>query len=101
MLTFVVPFTMQLIKLNGFSNATFFHGFEFIIVINFNLLLPIEFDHISFIWEVIFVCNKKAFRFLKVRVIYGLDQESTFRNVTISSSKRPQPLHLGTATQIG
>ncbi|XP_042375804.1 DNA mismatch repair protein MSH1, mitochondrial-like isoform X2 [Zingiber officinale] len=37
----------------------------------------------------------------QVRAIYGLDQELTFRNVTISSSKRPQPLYLGTATQIG
>ncbi|KAL5712066.1 DNA mismatch repair ATPase msh1 [Ranunculus cassubicifolius] len=37
----------------------------------------------------------------KVRELYGLDQEVSFRNVTVSSEKRPRPLHLGTATQIG
>lgn len=37
----------------------------------------------------------------KVRDIYGLDEEATFRNVTISSERRPQALFLGTATQIG
>ncbi|KAJ8763916.1 hypothetical protein K2173_003698 [Erythroxylum novogranatense] len=38
---------------------------------------------------------------LKVREIYGLDNEVTFRNVSVSSASRPQPLYLGTATQIG
>ncbi|OVA02308.1 GIY-YIG nuclease superfamily [Macleaya cordata] len=37
----------------------------------------------------------------KVRELYGLDHEVEFRNVTVSSEKRPRPLHLGTATQIG
>ncbi|XP_078166750.1 MUTL protein homolog 1 [Carex rostrata] len=37
----------------------------------------------------------------KVREIYGLDEEIPFRNVTISSEHRPQPLYLGAATQIG
>ncbi|KAI3882371.1 hypothetical protein MKX03_028071 [Papaver bracteatum] len=37
----------------------------------------------------------------KVREIYGLDHEVEFRNVTVSSGKRPRPLHLGTASQIG
>ncbi|XP_077227245.1 MUTL protein homolog 1 [Tasmannia lanceolata] len=37
----------------------------------------------------------------KVRDLYGLDPEATFRNVTVSSEKRPRPLYLGTATQIG
>ncbi|URE23463.1 GIY-YIG catalytic domain [Musa troglodytarum] len=56
-------------------------------------------------------CNGKTFEWFggnpieellrKVREIYGLDQETTFRNVTVSSNKRPQPLYLGTATQIG
>ncbi|KAG2727771.1 hypothetical protein I3760_01G173700 [Carya illinoinensis] len=38
---------------------------------------------------------------LKVKELYGLDDEVTFRNVTVSSENRPQPLTLGTATQIG
>ncbi|OEL37043.1 DNA mismatch repair protein MSH1, mitochondrial [Dichanthelium oligosanthes] len=37
----------------------------------------------------------------KVREIYGLDENTVFRNVTISLEGRPQPLYLGTATQIG
>ncbi|KAL4190692.1 hypothetical protein AMTRI_Chr07g76960 [Amborella trichopoda] len=37
----------------------------------------------------------------KVRDLYGLDKEEIFRNVTVSSEKRPQPLYLGAATQIG
>ncbi|KAL5214102.1 hypothetical protein ABZP36_003254 [Zizania latifolia] len=37
----------------------------------------------------------------KVREIYGLDEKTVFRNVTISLEGRPQPLYLGTATQIG
>uniref|UniRef100_A0A0A0L490 DNA mismatch repair proteins mutS family domain-containing protein n=2 Tax=Cucumis sativus TaxID=3659 RepID=A0A0A0L490_CUCSA len=37
----------------------------------------------------------------KVKELYGLDDEVTFRNVTISSENRPHPLTLGTATQIG
>ncbi|XP_062166948.1 DNA mismatch repair protein MSH1, mitochondrial isoform X3 [Alnus glutinosa] len=38
---------------------------------------------------------------LKVKELYGLNDEVTFRNVTLSSENRPQPLTLGTATQIG
>ncbi|KAM7485351.1 hypothetical protein LguiA_001360 [Lonicera macranthoides] len=37
----------------------------------------------------------------KVKELYGLDDEVTFRNVTVASENRPRPLHLGTATQIG
>ncbi|XP_043705942.1 DNA mismatch repair protein MSH1, mitochondrial isoform X1 [Telopea speciosissima] len=37
----------------------------------------------------------------KVKELYGLDHDVTFRNVTVSSDKRPRPLYLGTATQIG
>ncbi|XP_072151032.1 DNA mismatch repair protein MSH1, mitochondrial isoform X2 [Setaria viridis] len=37
----------------------------------------------------------------KVREIYGLDEKTVFRNVTVSLEGRPQPLYLGTATQIG
>ncbi|KAJ3706354.1 hypothetical protein LUZ61_010059 [Rhynchospora tenuis] len=56
-------------------------------------------------------CNGKYFEWFdgdpveellgKVREIYGLDEGTTFRNVTISSEDRPQPLYLGAATQIG
>ncbi|XP_057960090.1 DNA mismatch repair protein MSH1, mitochondrial isoform X2 [Malania oleifera] len=38
---------------------------------------------------------------VKVKELYGLDSEVAFRNVTVSSEKRPRPLHLGTAKQIG
>ncbi|KAH9764020.1 DNA mismatch repair protein MSH1 [Citrus sinensis] len=38
---------------------------------------------------------------LKVKELYGLENEVTFRNVTVSYENRPRPLHLGTATQIG
>ncbi|XAR48910.1 hypothetical protein NMG60_11031897 [Bertholletia excelsa] len=37
----------------------------------------------------------------KVKELYGLEDEVTFRNVTVCSEDRPRPLHLGTATQIG
>ncbi|XP_022760392.1 DNA mismatch repair protein MSH1, mitochondrial isoform X2 [Durio zibethinus] len=37
----------------------------------------------------------------KVKELYGLDDEVTFRNVTVPSENRPRSLHLGTATQIG
>nr|XP_048333226.1 DNA mismatch repair protein MSH1, mitochondrial isoform X3 [Ziziphus jujuba var. spinosa] len=37
----------------------------------------------------------------KVKELYGLADEITFRNVTVSSENRPRPLTLGTATQIG
>ncbi|KAK9082942.1 hypothetical protein Scep_029413 [Stephania cephalantha] len=37
----------------------------------------------------------------KVREFYGLNPEAAFRNITVYSEKRPSPLHLGTATQIG
>ncbi|CAA7398957.1 unnamed protein product [Spirodela intermedia] len=56
-------------------------------------------------------CNHKSFEWFdgapveellcKVRDIYGLDQETSFRNVTISSEKRPRSIYLPTATQIG
>ncbi|KAK1313001.1 hypothetical protein QJS10_CPA06g00054 [Acorus calamus] len=56
-------------------------------------------------------CNGKPFEWFdgdtvtevlcKVREIYGLDQGTSFRNVTISSEKRPHSIYLGTATQIG
>ncbi|KAJ9700817.1 hypothetical protein PVL29_006235 [Vitis rotundifolia] len=38
---------------------------------------------------------------LYVKELYGFDDQVTFRNVTVSSEKRPRSLHLGTATQIG
>ncbi|OMP03154.1 GIY-YIG nuclease superfamily [Corchorus capsularis] len=37
----------------------------------------------------------------KVKELYGLEDEVTFRNVTVPSENRPRSLHLGTATQIG
>nr|CAE05686.2 OSJNBb0002J11.13 [Oryza sativa Japonica Group] len=37
----------------------------------------------------------------KVREIYGLEEKTVFRNVSVSLEGRPQPLYLGTATQIG
>ncbi|GLJ24672.1 hypothetical protein SUGI_0471830 [Cryptomeria japonica] len=37
----------------------------------------------------------------KVRELYGLDSEESFRNVTIPYEDRPRPLYLGTATHIG
>ncbi|RXH78431.1 hypothetical protein DVH24_001949 [Malus domestica] len=37
----------------------------------------------------------------KVKDLYGLDEEVTFRNVSVPSENRPHPLTLGTATQIG
>ncbi|KAI5348200.1 hypothetical protein L3X38_001087 [Prunus dulcis] len=37
----------------------------------------------------------------KVKDLYGLDEDVTFRNVSVSSENRPHPLTLGTATQIG
>ncbi|MQL83043.1 hypothetical protein Taro_015538 [Colocasia esculenta] len=56
-------------------------------------------------------CNHKQFEWFngipvdellcKVRDIYGLDEETSFRNITVSSEKRPKPLYLATATQIG
>lgn len=38
---------------------------------------------------------------VKVKELYGLDHEVLFRNVTVSSGNRAQPLTLGTSTQIG
>ncbi|XP_048491768.1 DNA mismatch repair protein MSH1, mitochondrial isoform X2 [Beta vulgaris subsp. vulgaris] len=38
---------------------------------------------------------------LKVKELYGLDEIVEFRNIAVLSEKRPRPLHLGTATQIG
>ncbi|XP_074338616.1 DNA mismatch repair protein MSH1, mitochondrial isoform X2 [Apium graveolens] len=56
-------------------------------------------------------CNARSFEWfegdpvnelmIKVKELYGLDDEVTFRNVTVASENRPRPLHLGTATQIG
>ncbi|KAL0920428.1 hypothetical protein M5K25_009565 [Dendrobium thyrsiflorum] len=56
-------------------------------------------------------CNGKPFEWFdgipveellfKVREIYGLDEDASFRNVTCRSEKRPKPLYLGTATQVG
>lgn len=56
-------------------------------------------------------CNARSFEWFegdpvnelifKVKELYGLDNEVTFRNVTVASENRPRPLHLGTATQIG
>ncbi|KAF3457556.1 hypothetical protein FNV43_RR02214 [Rhamnella rubrinervis] len=37
----------------------------------------------------------------KVKELYGLDDETAFRNVTVSSENRPRALTLGTTTQIG
>ncbi|XP_073140791.1 DNA mismatch repair protein MSH1, mitochondrial isoform X2 [Henckelia pumila] len=37
----------------------------------------------------------------KVKELYGLEDDITFRNVTVASDNRPCPLQLGTATQIG
>nr|ABA29739.1 DNA mismatch repair protein [Phaseolus vulgaris] len=38
---------------------------------------------------------------VKVKELYGLDVEVTFRNTTVSSRHRARPLTLGTSTQIG
>ncbi|XP_021731755.1 DNA mismatch repair protein MSH1, mitochondrial-like [Chenopodium quinoa] len=38
---------------------------------------------------------------LKVKELYGLEDVVVFRNIAVPSEKRPRPLHLGTATQIG
>lgn len=55
-----------------------------------------------------FLCLLLYFNFLgvnyfnfKVKDLFGLDEEVTFRNVNVPSQKRPRPLHLSTATQIG
>ncbi|XP_068663489.1 DNA mismatch repair protein MSH1, mitochondrial isoform X3 [Aristolochia californica] len=37
----------------------------------------------------------------KVRELYGLDIGAPFRNIIVPSERRPRPLYLGTATQIG
>ncbi|KAL2230155.1 UNVERIFIED_CONTAM: DNA mismatch repair protein MSH1, mitochondrial [Sesamum indicum] len=56
-------------------------------------------------------CNARQFEWFdgnpvnellkKVKELYGLEDDITFRNVTVASENRPSPLHLGTATQIG
>lgn len=38
---------------------------------------------------------------IQVKDLYGLEDDITFRNVTVAPENRPSPLHLGTATQIG
>lgn len=37
----------------------------------------------------------------KVRELYGLDPEQSFRNVTVPSEKKPRPLYVGTACHLG
>lgn len=51
--------------------------------------------------EIIYLFSCNWILFVKVREIYGLDEKTVFRNVTVSLEGRPQPLYLGTATQIG
>ncbi|KAD5803626.1 hypothetical protein E3N88_14986 [Mikania micrantha] len=56
-------------------------------------------------------CNGRHFEWIegnivneildKVKELYGLDDDATFRNVTVASESKPHPLHLGTASQIG
>ncbi|XP_057430786.1 DNA mismatch repair protein MSH1, mitochondrial isoform X2 [Lotus japonicus] len=56
-------------------------------------------------------CNSRHFEWfdgnpvsdllVKVKELYGLDYEVTFRNTTVSSGNRARPLSLGTSTQIG
>ncbi|KAL8483217.1 hypothetical protein ACS0TY_026049 [Phlomoides rotata] len=56
-------------------------------------------------------CNVRQFEWLdgnpvdellyKVKELYGLEDDITFRNFTVAPENRPSPLHLGTATQIG
>nr|XP_043610187.1 DNA mismatch repair protein MSH1, mitochondrial isoform X2 [Erigeron canadensis] len=67
-----------------------------------------EFGEGGLLWG---VCNARHFEWIegnfvdeivfKVKELYGLDDEVTFRNVTITSENKPQPLNLGTASQIG
>nr|WHU50367.1 MutS-like protein [Allium cepa] len=67
-----------------------------------------EFGEGGLLWS---ECNGRPFEWFdgtpveeilfKVKEIYGLDEETAFRNVTVCSEIRPQPLYLGTATQIG
>ncbi|XP_057772125.1 DNA mismatch repair protein MSH1, mitochondrial isoform X2 [Salvia miltiorrhiza] len=56
-------------------------------------------------------CNARQFEWFagdpvneliyKVKEIYGLEDDITFRNVTVAPENRPSSLYLGTATQIG
>ncbi|XP_042029038.1 DNA mismatch repair protein MSH1, mitochondrial-like isoform X1 [Salvia splendens] len=56
-------------------------------------------------------CNARQFEWFngdpvsellyKVKELYGLEDNTTFRNVTVAPENRPSPLYLGTATQIG
>lgn len=56
-------------------------------------------------------CNARQFEWFngdavnellyKVKELYGLEDDITFRNVTVAPENRPSPLYLGTATQIG
>ncbi|KAJ0781299.1 putative DNA mismatch repair protein MutS [Helianthus annuus] len=67
-----------------------------------------EFGEGGLLWA---ECNGRHFEWLegdmldeilfRVKELYGLDDNVTFRNVTIASENRPRPLHLGTASQIG
>ncbi|CAH9072049.1 unnamed protein product [Cuscuta europaea] len=67
-----------------------------------------EFGNGGLLWG---ECNARNYEWLdgdltnellsKVKEIYGLDLNATFRNATVVSENRPRPLHLGTATQIG
>lgn len=64
--------------------------------------------HFASVYSIFFIelyilvlISYKLIQFVKVREIYGLDEKTVFRNVTVSLEGRPQPLYLGTATQIG
>ncbi|KAI7746485.1 hypothetical protein M8C21_008298 [Ambrosia artemisiifolia] len=67
-----------------------------------------EFGEGGLLWA---ECNGRHFEWLegdmldeilfRVKELYGLDDNVTFRNVTVASENRPRPLHLGTASQIG
>ncbi|PWA96416.1 GIY-YIG nuclease superfamily [Artemisia annua] len=56
-------------------------------------------------------CNGRHFEWIdgnivneilfKVKELYGLEDDVTFRNVTVASENKPHPLTLGTASQIG
>jgi hypothetical protein len=68
-----------------------------LIVLLFRLHIP---EIIAF-GKKIFIYLCLYFDCSQVKDLYGLDDEVAFRNVTVSSENRPQPLSLGTATQIG
>ncbi|CAN6485861.1 unnamed protein product [Victoria cruziana] len=67
-----------------------------------------EFGEGGLLWS---ECNGKQFEWFdgspvpellcKVRELYALDPEESFRNVTITLENRPRPLYFGAATQVG